>query len=134
MSTESLIIESQHRSHGVTLWHSQMRHPIQDRASHQHLRRLSVKAARGDSLTKDHLQPEHCGLGQRAPMIMALSLPLRAAMMANAPHVLVACVSLSLAVAMPPDACAFLRRDHGTRASLRDRLITLAVVVTTITR
>jgi hypothetical protein len=134
MSTVSLIIESQHRSHGVTLWHSQMRHPIQDRASHQPLRRLSVKAARGHSLTKDHLQPEHCGLRQSAPLRLALALPLRAAMTADAPHVLIAGVARLRALALPPEACAFLRRDDGPRASLRKRLITLAVVVTAITR
>ncbi len=134
MSAVSLTTDGHQRSYGVALWHSQMRHPVQDRTAHQHLRRLSVEAACPDSLTEDHLQPEHHRLGQRASMIMALSLPLGASMTANAAHVLVARVPLLLAIAMLPDACAFLRRDDGTCAALSNRVITLAVIVTAIAR
>src|SRR5215207_5322196 len=115
MSAGSLTNENQHRSDGITSWHAQMRQPVQDRTAHQHLRRLSVEATRGDSLAKDHLQAEHRCFCQRAPVIMALALPLGAAMTADLTHVLVAGVSLLLAIAVLPDACALLGRDHGPR-------------------
>lgn len=67
-------------------------------------------------------------------MILALTLPLRSSMTTNAPHVLIACMSLSLAVAMPPDACAFLRRNHRPHAALGNRVIALAVIVASVTR
>src|SRR5919201_3278946 len=113
----------------IAVGHPQVRHPVQRRAPDKQLRRLPLEAARADSRAEDHLDAEDRRLSQRAPVVVTVSLPLRAPRAADRSQVLVADVALTLRVAVPPDARPLLRRDRGARFPRTDRLITVAAVV-----
>src|SRR5918912_274385 len=114
--------------------HPEVRHPVQRRASNEHLRRLPVKAARADSLAEDHLHAEDRRLSQGAPVVAALALPLCAPLPADGSQVLVAGVALTLRVAVVPDARPISRRDGCSRFPLSYRVITVAAVVGSVRR
>lgn len=113
----------------VAVGHPQVRHPVQRRAPHQQLRRLPVKAPRPDSLAKDHLHPEDCRLGQRAPMVVTFALPLRPPRAADAAQVLIAEVAFGFRVAVLPDARPLLRRDRRPRFPPSNRVVTVAAII-----
>src|SRR5438270_7556735 len=113
----------------VAVRHPQVRHPVQRLASHQQLRGLSFKAARADALTKDHLHAKDSRLGQRAPMVVALALPLRAPRAADGPQVLITEMAFGFRVTVLPDARPFARRDRRPRLSPANRFITVTTVV-----
>src|SRR5438270_1438520 len=113
----------------VAVRHPQMRHPVQRRAPHQQLRRLSVEAAGTDALAKDHLHAKDSRLGQRAPVVATLLLPPSTPRAADGAQVLVADVALAARVAVPPDARPLLRRDRRPRLPRSDRVITAAAVI-----
>src|SRR5437588_9866537 len=92
----------------VTVRHPHVRHPVQGRAPHQQLTGLTLEAARTRSLAEDHLEAEDGHLGQRAPMIIIVALPLRAPVAADVAQVLVTVVSLAFPVAVAPDARTLL--------------------------
>ena len=117
------------RSHGVAVGHPQVRYPVQRRTPHQQLRRLSVKAARTDSLTEDHFHSKDLRLGQRTPMVLALSLPLSAPFVPDLSQVLIADVALGFPLPVLPDACPFARRDRRSRSSCPECVITVATVI-----
>lgn len=109
-----------------------MRHPVQCRASDQQLRRLSVKAARTDSLTKDYLHSKDLCLSQRAAMITTLALLLSPSFASDRTQVLIADVPFGFAVAVLPNARALLRRNSGLRASRPQGVITVAAVIRSV--
>src|SRR5256714_6554151 len=113
----------------VAVRHPQVRHPVQRRAPHQQLRRLSVEAAGADPLAKDHLHAKDSRLSQRALVVATLSLPLRAPCATDGSQVLIADVALTSRVAVLPDTCSLLRRNRGARLPLPDRVITVAAVI-----
>ena len=119
---------------GVAVRHSQVRHPVQRRAPDKQLRRLPGKAACTDSLAEDRLHPEDSRLGQRAPMVAALPLPLSPPFAPDGSQVLITDVSFSFRVAVVPDARPISRRDRSSRFSRADRVITVAAVIGSIGR
>src|SRR5438067_13589258 len=88
----------------IAVGHPEVRHPVQRRTPHQHLRRLPVKAAGADPLAKDHLHAKDSRLGQGAPVVAAISLPWRAPCATDGSQVLIADVALTFRVAVLPDA------------------------------
>ncbi len=121
-------------SSGITVRHPQVRHSVQCRAPHQQLRCLSLKAASTNALTEDHLHAKDLRLGQRAAVVIALSLPLSTPGAADGTQILIADVPLSFRVSMLPDARSLLRRDRRSCSSASDRLIAVAAVVGSIGR
>jgi hypothetical protein len=118
----------------VAIWHPQMRHPVQRRASDKQLRGLSVKAARTNPLAEDHLYSKDLCLGQRAAMIARLSLPLSAPFAPDYSQVLIADVSLSFRVAVLPDARPLLWWNRRSCLSATDRVITISAIIRSIGR
>src|SRR5438067_8716871 len=118
MSEADPLTESTLRRDLVAVRHSHVRHPVQGRAPHQQLTGLSVEAARARPLPEDHLEAEDRHLRQRAPVVIIVALPLRAAVAADKAQVLIAVVSLTSPVAVAPDARTLLRWDDGSRTPL----------------
>src|SRR5207253_6934697 len=88
----------------VAVRHPHVRHPVQGRAPHQQLSGLTLEAARAGPLPEDHLEAEDGHLRQRAPVVVVIALPLRAAVAADVAQVFITVVSLTSRVAVPPDA------------------------------
>src|SRR5215212_200069 len=109
----------------VAVRHPEVRHSVQRRAPHQQLSGLPGEAARTRPLPEDRLEAEDRHLGQRAPVVVRLALPLRAPVAADAAQVLVPVVPLASRVAVAPDARALLWRDDGARATPADGVVTL---------
>src|SRR5947208_16945397 len=84
----------------VTVRHPHVRHPVQGRAPHQQLTGLTLGAARTDPLTEDHLEAEDGHLGQRAPVVVIVALPLRPPVTADVAQVVIPVVSLPSPVAV----------------------------------
>src|SRR5215210_7978722 len=118
MSAVSSTIRINRGSHGVTVRHSQVRHPIQCRTPDKHLRRLSLKLARPHSLAKDHLHSKDLRLSQRTSMIATFPLPLSPPLAPNLSQVLIADMPFSFRVAVLPNLRPLLWRDSGSRFSL----------------
>ena len=121
-------------SDGVAVRHAQMGHSIERRTPDQHLRGLSRKTARPDMRAEDGLEPKHLRLGQRAAMILTLTLPLRSAHSPDAPQVLISRQSFGFRVAVLPDARSLLWRDGRLRLARRDQEITVPAVIRSIRR
>src|SRR5438445_33040 len=111
MNAVTSIKEINHRSCGVTVGHPQVRHPVQCRTPHKHLRGLSFKGACTDPLTKDSFHSKDLCLGQRAAMIAALAFPLSVPLLPDGTQVLITHVSLGKGVAMLPNLRPLLWRD-----------------------
>jgi hypothetical protein len=132
MSTISSTIGINRGSHNVAVGHPQMRHPVQRRASDQQLRRLSVKAARTDSLAEDRLYSKDLRLSQRTAMVATLALPLSPSFAPNLSQVFIAAVPFCFGVAVLPNLRSLLRRDGCAGFSLADSVITVAAIVGSI--
>lgn len=108
----------------VAVGHPLVRHPVQGRAPHQQLRGLTREAARAGTRPEDHLEPEDRDLRQRTPVVLIITLPLRAPVSADVAQILITVMTLAASVPMTPDARALLRRDHRPRRALADRVVT----------
>lgn len=118
----------------VTVGHPQMRHPIQRRASDKHLCCLPLKAARSDSLAKDHLHSKDLRLGQRAAMIATVSLPLPSSLATDRTQVFITDVAFSFRIAVLPDARPLLRWDSRSCCSLSNGVIAVAAIIGPVSR
>src|SRR5215212_4635986 len=134
MSTAHSPTEPSLRRDLVAVRHPEVRHPVQRRAPHQQLRRLPIERARTDSLAEDHLHAKDSRLGQRAPVVVTISLPSCAPRAADGSQVLIADMALTLRVAVAPDARPLLRRDGRPRPQLADRVIAVAAVIRAVGR
>ena len=99
-------------SHRVTVGHSELRHPVQRRASHQQLRGLPRETARAGPLPENHLEAENRHLGQRAPVVVILALPLRPSVPAQAYLPSISVLSSRNAPIPPRILGLFARRFH----------------------
>src|SRR5215210_3619993 len=113
---------------------AQLGHAVQRRTAHQHLRRLSREPVRRYPITKNRLEPKHCGLRQASAMIPTLALPRRPPHLPNAAQILIAGQALSLGIPMPPNLGIVLRWNRGPGVARPDRLIAAAPVIAPITR
>src|SRR5437588_6217646 len=134
MSEADPLTEPTSRRDFVAVRHPHVRHPVQGRAPHQQLSGLTLEAARARPLPEDHLEAEDRHLRQRAPVIVILSLPLRAAVAADKAQVLITVVWLTSPVAVVPDARALLGWDDRPGLARADGVVTLPVVVTAVSR
>jgi hypothetical protein len=119
-------------SYGIAVGHSQMRHPVQGRTSHQHLRRLPGKLSRTDALAEDRFQAKHLRLGKTATMIPDFLLPPFASHLPDAPQLLISTQRLLFAVAVRPNPGILLRRYRRLRSPLFDGFITEVLIITAI--
>lgn len=125
-------IELTNCSRGVTVWHAQMRHPVQRRTSHQHLRRLPAKLPRADTVAEDCFHPKHLRLGKTPPMITYFLLPLLSPHSPDAPQILIADQSVLLRIPVPPNPSIPTWRDRRFRLPLTDGFIAIALVIRSI--
>lgn len=132
MSAASSTIEINYGSCRVAVGHSQVRHPVQRRTPDKQLRRLSVKAARTDSLAEDRLYSKDLRLGQRAPMIAALALPLSAPLATDGTQVLIPDMAFCFRVGVLPNLRSLLRWNRSPRSSVSQGVITVAAIVGSI--
>src|SRR5947209_12687749 len=116
----------------VACRHSQVRHPVQRCASDQQLRSLSRKAARTNSLAKDHLHAKDLDLGQRPSMVFTLPLPSGTSDSPDPTQVFITDMMFSFYVAVLPNLRSLLRRDRRSRLSLPNRVIAVTTVIRTI--
>src|SRR5215212_1125149 len=129
MKTTRHTLDSNSRSGGVAIGHTQLRHPVQSRASDQRLRGLPFKPSRTHSLTEDHLHAKHRRLSKAPPVIARFLFPLLSPHCANPPQVLIADQALCFAVTMSPDARPLLRRDRCSCFACTYRFIAVSLVV-----
>ena len=121
--------EPKNASHGVTVGHSQMRHPRQGRTTNQHLRRLPGKLPCAHPFAEDRFQAKHLGLSQAPPMIPDFLLPRFATYLADPPQVLISDQTLLFAVTVLPNPGILLRRDRRFRLPFFERFIAPAFVI-----
>ncbi len=117
MSVVFSTTEPERHSYRIAVGHSQMRHPVECRATYQQLRRLPVEAARTDSLAENRLDAKDLCLRQAALVVVALALPRGTPCSSNRAQILIAAVSLTARVAVLPNA----RRTRGGIAARAPR-------------
>lgn len=117
------------RSRGVAVRHSQMRHRVQGRTPHQHLRRLPSELPRADAVTEDCLHSKHLRLGQTPSVVAAFSLPRLAPDLPDPSQIRITNQPLLLAIAVLPNPGISARRNRRLRLALADRFIAVAPVI-----
>ena len=115
MSADHSLTELSLRGNCIAIRHSQVRHPVQRCTPHKHLRGLSLKAARTDSLAKDRLHSKDLRLSQRAAMITALSFPCLSPFLSDRSQILVTGMPFRFGIPMLPNLRSLLRRDGCSR-------------------
>src|SRR5689334_19468716 len=113
----------------ITVGQAQMRHRVQRRTSHQHLRRLPSKLPRADAVPEDRLHPKHLRLGKTSAMIADFFLPLLAPDLPNPPQILIAYQPLLLRIPMSPNLRVLARRNRRFRSALTDGFIAITLVI-----
>jgi hypothetical protein len=112
-----------------TVGHSQVCHPIQDRALKHQFFELIINPTSLQPIAEDCLETEDLSLRQAPAMIVALSLPLFTPDFSDAPQILVAGVTLRLAVGMAPYPGAPSRRDRCPSPIAIERVVTSTLIV-----
>src|SRR5687767_2398399 len=90
---------------------------------------LIVNLASLQPIAEDRLEAKDCCLRQAPAMIVALPLPLFTPDFSDPPQVLVASVTLRLAVGVAPYPGPLARRDRGPRPMLIKRVVASSLVV-----
>jgi hypothetical protein len=104
-------------------------HLIQDRALEHQFFELIINLASLQPITEDRLEAENCRLRQTPTMIVALPLPLFAPDFSDPPQVLVAGVTLRLAVGLAPYPGPLARRDRCPRPMVIERVVASPLIV-----
>src|SRR5829696_8893750 len=134
MKAEVQILNNNFCLDGIAVGHTQLCHPVQSRASDQHLRGLSFKPSRTHSFSEDHLHAKHRRLCKAPSVIAHFLFPLLSPHCTNPPQVLIADQALCFAVAVLPDVRPLLRRDRRSSFACPYRFIAVALVVCLVAR
>src|SRR5262245_7364338 len=118
--------------HLIAIRHPKLRHPVQGRATYQQLRGLPIEAPRRNLSPEDRLDPKGCSFSQRTSVVARLFLPGGASHFTNPPQVLIASQTFLSCVAVPPNLGIAPWWDHSLRLMLLDRLVTIALVISTV--